>query len=141
MSRFGTCSTFVTFLRFELMILSGFLIHFCVNILDIFEEILINENIFKFVSYVSHRHSDFKNIPKINLIIYKTFLYSIIMNMCLAWIVDYSQLWNVTKAAFVTKTWQKLEFGICLKMNNCALLWTWYRFLFKKNVWTQQSWF
>ena len=28
--------------------------------------------------------------------------------------------WNHTKTVFVTKTWQKLEFVICTKMQNCA---------------------
>ena len=57
------------------------------------------------------------------MIIQKKLWYSAIMKLCFglySWLFSIS--WNVTKALFVTKTWQNLEF---LKMQSFKLLWKW----------------
>ena len=54
---------------------------FFVNILDVSRN-STNRNIFKSISYVSNRQSDFINILNTNLIIHKKLWYSIIIKMC-----------------------------------------------------------
>ena len=75
------------------------------NILDIFPEIKVNKNIFKSVSYASHIHSDFKNIPK-NEFYRSPKVVIITNNDYVFWLelLIIPKLWNVTRAVIVTKT-------------------------------------
>ena len=114
-----TCSAFLKFLRFESIILADSLSIFCeyTRYFKKFKQKKIFSN--SFFTF----HTDFQ-ILKHSKKLLCFGLYSWLFSISL----------NVTKTVFITKTRQKLDFVICTKMQNCVLLWKWYRFSLKK--WT-----
>ena len=150
MSRFGTSSAFVTFLRYDSMInYSYWNIQSCSKhdnwvllkrieikleliiknstvIIDKFGKFylfFVNKTIFKFHFFMCN--TNYKKIQKTNWIIHIKSWYSIIINLNCCLFLNFGLL---QKPYFVRKTRQCHAFMMFLKPQNCVLSWKWHVF-------------